>query len=131
MLVVIITLSLPLVASAQLTNTEGLLQAALRIVNSTLIPIAFALAVLFFFWGVALYVLKSGEQKDEGKKIMVWGVIALFVMTSVWGLVRFIQRELLPNTSFNALPVPTLNTGGGGGSGGDGGGVEFQDVFPW
>ena len=57
-----------------------------------LIPIAFAAALLFFFWGLARYILAAGneEAKESGKNIMIWGVIALFVMASVWGIVAFI-----------------------------------------
>lgn len=54
-----------------------------------LIPIAFALGLLFFFWGMAQYIFKAGDEKakTEGRNRMVQGVIALFVMTMVWGLV--------------------------------------------
>lgn len=60
------------------------------------IPIVFGLAVLFFFWGIANYILKAGDvkAKEEGKNIMIYGVIAIFVITSIWGLVGFIQRNL-------------------------------------
>lgn len=55
-------------------------------------PIVVALALLYFFWGLAKYILNSGdeEKKAEGKSIMIWGIIALFVMVSVWGLVNLV-----------------------------------------
>lgn len=53
-------------------------------------PIIVALALVYFFWGLAKYILASGEGKDEGKSMMIWGIIALFVMVSVWGLVGLI-----------------------------------------
>ena len=61
-----------------------------------LIPIAFAVALLFFFWGLAQYILAAGsdEAKAQGKNMMIWGVIALFVMASVWGIVAFIGQAL-------------------------------------
>jgi hypothetical protein len=43
---------------------------------------------------VAKYIWSAGNEKEEGKKIMIWGVIALFVMTSIWGLISFVQNEL-------------------------------------
>ena len=57
-----------------------------------LTPIVVALALLFFFWGLAKYILSAGdeESKAAGKNIMIWGIIALFVMISVWGLVQFL-----------------------------------------
>jgi len=60
-----------------------------------IIPIASMLAILFFFYGLAMYILKAGDPKaaDEGKSIMIWGIIAIFVMTSIYGIVGFIQRS--------------------------------------
>ncbi len=60
------------------------------------IPIVFALGLLFFFYGMALYIFRAGDESKakEGKSIMIYGVIALFVMVSVWGLVKFIGDNL-------------------------------------
>jgi hypothetical protein len=55
-------------------------------------PIIAALALLFFFWGLAQYILSVGdeEKKSQGRSIMIWGIIALFVMVSVWGITTMI-----------------------------------------
>ena len=60
----------------------------------TATPIIVALALLFFFYGLAKYILNSGdeEKKSEGKSVMIWGIIALFVMVSVWGLVNLLAN---------------------------------------
>lgn len=65
-------------------------------------PIVVALALLFFFVGLAKYILNTGdeEKKADGRNIMIWGIIALFVMVSVWGLVEVVAN--------------TFNIGGGG-----------------
>lgn len=36
----------------------------------------------------------SGEGKSEFKRVLIWGVIALFVMVSVWGLVTLIKNTI-------------------------------------
>jgi hypothetical protein len=56
-------------------------------------PVVAGLAVLYFFWGLAEYVLNSGDEKkkEQGRNIMIWGTVALFIMVSVWGLVRALQ----------------------------------------
>ena len=87
-------LLLPLVSHAQLIQTMALAGNVLAIVNSFLIPLAFSLALLFFFWGVAKYIRSEGQGKDEGRRVMVWGVVALFVMASIWALVFFVSSEL-------------------------------------
>ena len=86
---------MPLFAFAQyLDKTEHFFDSAYTILTDILIPLVFTLALFLFFWGVAKYIWSEGAGKEEGKKIMIWGVIALFVMSSVWGLVRFIRGEL-------------------------------------
>lgn len=100
---------LPLVAGAQgIQNIETNIVGPIGKIVGLLIPIVFALALLYFFWGLASYILSAEHEKEVAKKRMLWGVIALFVMASVWGLVRFIQTNLgvtnnadVPNPSFN------------------------------
>lgn len=62
------------------------------IISSAVIPLIFALAVAMFVWGVVQFVINSDEEakKEKGKKFMLWGIIALTVMVSVWGLVRIL-----------------------------------------
>lgn len=91
-----------------LTNLTSLVGAIGGIVDQ-LIPIAFAAALLFFFWGMAMYIRgASDEEKAQGRSIMVWGVVALFVMASVWGIVLFIGSALGINQG-GAVPTPGVN----------------------
>lgn len=87
------SLLLPIVASAQLTEVENLATSIGDIVR-TLIPIVFAIALLVFFWGLVRYIFGAEHDKEKAKKTMLWGVIALFVMASVWGLVTFLGSNL-------------------------------------
>lgn len=75
----------------------GIIKAAQGIITGILIPLAFALALFYFFWGVAKYIRSdAGGEKaaEEGKRVMVWGIVALFIATSIWGIVSFIKKEL-------------------------------------
>jgi len=62
------------------------------LIIQTATPIVVALALIFFFYGLTKYILNASdeEKKKEGRSIMIWGIIALFVIVSVWGLVRVI-----------------------------------------
>jgi len=74
-----------------------LIDAASGIVTSVLIPLAFALCLLYFFWGVVKYIGKSANSEratEEGKRVMMWGLIGIFIVFSIWGIVKFIQSEL-------------------------------------
>ena len=90
-----ISLSLtPLFASAALENTQGLITAAKGIVSS-LIVLAGGLALLYFVYGLAKFIRKASEgDVKEGKNIMMWGIIALFVMVSVWGIIQLLASDL-------------------------------------
>lgn len=95
--IVLGTLATPFMALAQNTNQDfqGLVELTGTIVN-LLVPIVSTLVVLFFFWGLAQYVLAAGDEEKakEGKSIMIWGAVALFVMVSIWGIIGFMQNTL-------------------------------------
>lgn len=70
-----------------------------------LIPIVIGLAVLVFLWGVLRYVIASDDAgKDSGRVFMLWGIIALFVMVSVWGLVNILRETLQLNPATPPAP---------------------------
>lgn len=59
-----------------------------RLIQDGVIPIIIGLALLTFLWGV----MKYGTSRDEATRkesiaIIINGIIVLFVMVSVWGLV--------------------------------------------
>jgi len=83
-------MALPALVSAATIVTA--LEQIKQILNA-IIPIVITLAVIYFFWGLAQYILggvDSPEKKEAGRNIMIYGLIALFVMVSVWGLVGLI-----------------------------------------
>lgn len=83
----------PLFAFAQ-TNLQSLIAQAGILLNS-LIPLLMAVALIVFFWGLIQYIRGAGEgEHAAGRSIMIAGIVSLFVMVSVWGLVRFLQSTL-------------------------------------
>ncbi len=99
---VLVLTTLPILANALLRNTTILIGDIANIIN-WLIPIAFSLAVVCFFYGVAKFIWGEGQGKDEGKKVMVWGIVGLFVISSVWGIIYLIESEL--NISSSEIPM--------------------------
>jgi len=98
--------ALPLLASAQ--DVTSLIDKIQEWV-SLLTPVVVGIALLAFFWGLAKFIFNSGneEKKSEGKNIMIWGVIALFVMVSVWGIVGAIG-DTLDIEQGGTIPVPSV-----------------------
>lgn len=94
-------------AQADIWSVVNLVQNLLRVV----IPILFTVALVYFLWGVIKFVIASdADDQAKAKTVIFRGVIGLFVMVSVWGLVAFIQKSL------------------GVGSGGDLGGSQIPGV---
>ena len=95
--VIFATLALtPAFAFAQTLGTIPQTLDAIGNLVDLALPIVVGIALLAFFWGLVKYIFAQGneESKADAKKIMLWGIIALFVMVSVWGLVRFIGNAL-------------------------------------
>lgn len=100
----------PMLAFAQgLGNIETLLRSVGRLVDLAL-PIVVGIALLGFFWGLAQYVFAAGDEgkQAEAKSHMIWGVVALFVMVSVWGLVRFVGESLNIQQGADSGNIPTV-----------------------
>jgi hypothetical protein len=59
-------------------------------------PILLALAVIYFFWGIAKYMNSGGnaEELREGRNTIIYGVLGLFVIIALWGLVLLVKNEL-------------------------------------
>ena len=75
-----------------------------------------ALGVVAFFFGMFQFILASrdGDEKKikNGKQFMLWSVISLFVMFSIYGIIRFTQQNLqLPDS--DQINIPRLNFGRG------------------
>lgn len=80
---------------------------AICLINQTIIPFIFVLATLVFLIGVLRFVANGADEeaRKKGKQFMVWGVIAMAVMVSIWGLVRLITGTLQLNND-STITVP-------------------------
>jgi len=77
-------------------------------VIDTVVPVLIALALLFFLWGLVVFIAQSGNEQatTQGKQKMIWGLIALFVLVSVWGIVNILIGIFLPSTDLDPNDVP-------------------------
>lgn len=59
---------------------------------SVVVVLLIALAVVFFLYGILKYITSGGdeERRKEGSKLMLFGIIGLFVMISFWGIVKIL-----------------------------------------
>ncbi len=83
-------------------------------------------AVVIFFLGIVQYIwgLREGDPKkvSAGNQFMMWGLVGLFVMFSVYGIVKLAQGIFFNNQDITTITIPKIkfdNAGGlnsGGGS---------------
>ena len=61
-------------------------------ISRIVIPMLFALATFMFIYGVLVYIAKQDDEsaRTRGKQFMLWGIIAMFMMSSVFALVQVV-----------------------------------------
>lgn len=100
---------LPAIAFAQPIDTlRGLLIKANDIINILTFFIV-GLAVFIIIFGIIKYVAGAAdeEKRKEARNYIVWGVIGVFLMLSVWGLIRILLNTL-PTTNTPVSPPSTI-----------------------
>ena len=71
------------------------------------LPVIGGLAALVFIWGLIKFITNvQGDEKavKEGKDLIVWGLAALFIMVSLWGILRIFYSDL----GFTGFGLPLL-----------------------
>ena len=98
----------PVVALAQ-TPLENTIT-WLKTVIDMLIPLLLALAVLVFFWGLVKYLMHADDEaaKESGKTLMIWGMIALFVMVAFWAIIGFVAESIGISGAIDPGSAPDL-----------------------
>ncbi len=89
----------PLIAFAQ--NLEGdvasFMERVFQVLLQPFIGLLFTIALVMFLYGM-MRSLGSGDKSSEdatkGRQHMLWGILGMFVMISVFGIMRLILSTL-------------------------------------
>ncbi len=103
-LLALTTLTLPMLASA-VTVTDTLVLAS-SILNA-LIGLSITAAIVGIFYGVLRYMFfekGNAEKQKEAITIALYGVGALFIMVSIWGIIRLLQSTLKVTSTDPIIP---------------------------
>jgi hypothetical protein len=72
------------------------------------IGVALTLAVVVYFYGIVSNMSEANEGKFEKMRTHItWGIIALFVMFSVWGILGLIRNTLFGGGAGGFDSAPT------------------------
>ncbi|SRR3989339_1420092 len=61
-----------------------------------IIAMMFAFAMAYFVYGVVSYIWNpdNEEAREKGRSSMFWGVIGMFIMVSVFGIMKFLISSI-------------------------------------
>lgn len=79
------------------TGTFGeLVQGVSSLIIGPLFVLILGGILIVFLFGLAKFIFSLGNTEDveEGKQLMFWGIVALFVAFSFWGLVAILSRTI-------------------------------------
>ena len=87
---------MPIIVFAAPRDFIGLVDLFMDIIN-TAVPIVIAFAVMGFFWGISKYILSAQDSTkiEEGRKVMIYGLVGLFVAVSIWGILGILEKTFL------------------------------------
>ena len=57
------------------------------------VPPLIGLALILFVWGLVKYLYRKSDENSvkQAKQFMVWGVVAMFTLVAIWGIVALMQ----------------------------------------
>lgn len=112
---ILITILFPTFVSAQqLRDINDVAEKSVNIGN-LIVELAISLAVLFIIVNVVRYLIAGSDDEDARKKggdAILYGVIGLFAILSIWGLVYLLSNSFqfgqnnLPNDKINNIQLP-------------------------
>ncbi|MBP7831698.1 MAG: DUF2304 domain-containing protein [Candidatus Pacebacteria bacterium] len=105
------TFLMPTMAFAQVSqSTTGLtIIAKAKVYVQQLTYLLVAIAILVFIYGIVKYVIAPDEKaKENAQRLILWGVVGLFAIVAVWGLVNFLANStgVGPGVATPAIPCP-------------------------
>lgn len=103
----------PVLALAQFGEINDFLGDVSKFINSTLIPLVIAIALLVFIYGVFQYFILGGgddTKRQEGKQLMLYAIVGFVLMVSVFGIVNLIAGGLGFSSDENIQNIPNVPT---------------------
>ena len=105
----------PVLALAQTTGTAPSFTnlttfiGSLKTLLNTLIPLIFVIALIYFLWGIVQYLQTSGKDPkahEVARSHMIYGIIALAVMATVFGLINWLAGTA--GLTSNSITLPSV-----------------------
>lgn len=94
---------------ADKSTVQGLVNFITVDILNAVVALLSGLAIVYFIAGMVRFIKAADNEqaRESGKNMMIYGVIGLFVLVSVWGLVRVLVNTF-GFSSTDPLPRPKL-----------------------
>ena len=85
------------------TTFATAIQTLVGLINM-LVSVLAALALVVFFIGLVRYVKDSADSHGhtEGRERIIWSLVALFILFSIWGILALMSFTFFGGTDLNA-----------------------------
>ena len=107
---VLVSAQTPSPTGCSLTDFRSVVVCVKDMVVNPLIALLVGLALVVVLWGVVKYIAKGDqpEERKKGEQLMLYGIIGLFVMLSVWGLVSIFTKTFFAGGVPNQPVIPAI-----------------------
>jgi len=80
-------------------SVKTLIESIDKVIINPIILFLFAVAIVYFLYGLAQYLLSpdNEEVRKSSKSHMMWGIIGLFIMVAVFGIMRILLNTVGDN----------------------------------
>ena len=84
------------------STLASVVQTLISFIN-LLVGVLATLAIVIFFWGLVRYIYRSDDEHAlaEGRQTILWSLIALFVLFSLWGILAVLNIAFFGGSSGN------------------------------
>ena len=102
----------PLAVFAQGGENLGTLIERFSKLLNQVAPLLLAMAFVYFLWNIVKYIEAGGgdaKARDAARDNIIYAIILLFVMVSVWGLVGIVKNTVgIDNPTAPTITLPTV-----------------------
>lgn len=103
-------------------DIQTLIKTLTTFLNEKIVPLIFILAFVFFIINVIrFFILGAGDKdaRESAKRLALYGITALFIMTAIWGIVRLFSSILGVGIGTTPITPDYVQKNGGTNSGGN------------
>ncbi len=98
-----------------MSGTQNLIGRFVTYIIDPAILIIFALGFLLFIWGLVQFLTNVEGDRTEGKNHMIYGIVGMFIMVSVFGIITLLDNTFSLGTFQGGPDINRINnvtTGG-------------------